>query len=459
MRAFEFLFEDEATDAFAPDIQQIQQNISAAIQQISSLEDLKEIYKFIHQVEIGPHYSALFNNDPDLSKVKREFAEAIAKAPGTKEEKIAFAKELTQIGIVDETLFTNAANDGKTFSLDKIIATDYPEIYKSIMPMLLDIKERVKVGGKAVNRGTGEFFLALLSPNIQVGAPGSGDVIIDKKPFEVKSIYARLSGTHGFGRIEAGQDKAAKIVSDFSASKGVSLDDMDTRPLTRNKFYQSVGPSLINADGIPPAEVQTFMKNCMITTLRGLYTNMSDKEAGYLSDAINENGVLDFEEFAIKFKNFIFNYYKTQDKWTAMIFFDQQNNTVTPIWTAETFANKMHLSIDFPAGSYQGPQIQQVGIKEPAPRGRPPATATAAKPAAGKLQQMAKPTVAKDSFYQKYGAEAKQMIANLQSANKTTAAKQQLRKDWETMLLPDFEKKYNITANNTDTPAQQNMSF
>ncbi len=362
MRAFEFILKEQS--AFGDEIRKIQQDISSSVQAIEDLKDLQEIYKYVESVSVGQSYAELFERDPDLAKVRRDFAEAIKNAPGSKEDKKKFCVEIVETGIVDDSIFTNPENDGKIFRLDDIVATDYPEIYKAMAPTLMNITDRIKVGSKAVNRGTGEFFLALLSPFINVGAPGSGDIIIRQKPFEVKSIYARLYGTKGFGTIEAGLGQSRQVIKDFSAANNVQIESVDTRPLIRNKFYITLGPTLISKNNIPADKVSAFIKSCLTETMKGLYSNITDEALGSLANSINEQGVIDYKAFVNAFKPFIFEYYRTMDKWSAMVVFDQLNGTVATFHTAQAFAENVYLTMSFSQGAYQGPQIASIGYGE-----------------------------------------------------------------------------------------------
>lgn len=355
MRAFEFLFEKlsnaATTQGANPSV--VQAKIQSKISRIFDIKELNQIFSYVSKIDIGKGFDAIFQRDPDLRSVQSTLSHAIVNSPASVDEKIGFAKELSETGIIDVGLLMSP---GKTQSIETLVVTNYPTLYQDIAPTLMSIAGKFQVKEKTLNRGKGEFFLALLSPEILIG--GAGDITIAGKGFEVKDNEGRMYGSGAaYGKVEPGIKAAQTEVAVFIKERKLDLDPKTIKVVLgpKSNLY-SMGPQIVQM-GVNHAEVRNLIVDAMTHIITSLYPSISrDQLAGFHS-TIDGNGVVNWANFKAYLKQFVYNYYQAEAKFAGMFLFNSQKMTVTYVDSPELFAEKVDISYGFYSSQQQGVQV------------------------------------------------------------------------------------------------------
>jgi len=127
------------------------------------------------------------NTDPEkdqqFANFLKKYAEVIAEAPGTQEEKFAFIGSLGKKSHIDEK---KLLTPGKQ-SWDAWLTGS--EFSKSLFDYAYG-DPRLTTD----NKGPGEAALAILSPKIELSVGGSGDIDVNGTPIEVKAAAGKGTG-------------------------------------------------------------------------------------------------------------------------------------------------------------------------------------------------------------------------------------------------------------------------
>lgn len=355
MRAYEFLTEDPNTN-----VSQVQSNITNKIQGIFDLDELNKIYSYIRKVDLGGGFEQIFSRDIDLKQVQTVLSRAIVDANGSFEDKMEFAKELVTKGIIDVDALLTA---GQTYTIPDLVSTQYPQIYDSIANELMNISGSFKSGDKKTVRGKGEFFLAILSPEIMLSKIGQGDLTIRGKGYEVKDNLARIKGRKGYGSTN-------KAVQDITIEVSKYIDAQVKKnpqsPLAgqtfgvgvgaKQNFWTEFGPLAIQG-GAQPADIIKFIKKQWAKIIKSLFLNITNQQLASVSP-FDTNGVLDFAALLAPMKMLAFDYYKAADGFDGVLFVNSQRMTITYVETAEQFNQLIGIKkYGFEVGQQNGMQI------------------------------------------------------------------------------------------------------
>jgi hypothetical protein len=355
MRAFEFLFERSLAKnpSAGNNPSTVQAQIQSKIAKIFDIKELNKIFSYVSKIDLGKGFDEIFDRDPDLRAVQSTLARAIVDSPANVNDKLAFAKELTTNGIIDTSLLLNP---GKTQNIQDLIVTTYPEIYQDIAPTLMSLAGKFQVKDKTLNRGKGEFFLALLSPEITIG--GLGDITIGNKGFEVKDNEGRMYGSSSaYGKVEPGIKAATGLVAKFIATHDIPFD-ADKIKVTlgpKSNLYVS-GPKFIEA-GVEQAAAKQLILDCMTAIVSSLYPNISSEQLAGFHATADINGVVNWAQFKNYLKQFSYSYYQQESKFAGMLLFNSKKMTVTYVDSPEMFAQVVDINYGFYSSVQQGVQI------------------------------------------------------------------------------------------------------
>jgi len=355
MRAKEFLIERDTQSG--NNLNQVKQDIIQKIQSIADPAELNKIYSYVRKIDIGQGFEDIFTKDNDLRQVQRTLSNAIIEAPGTFEEKLAFAKEMISgNGIISlEKLFV----PGEKIKLTDLVNTKYPEIFNSVGPELLDIAGAFSSGGKKTNRGKGEFFLALSSPKIALSKE-AGDLNINGKLVEVKGDLARIKGRKGYGTTDGAYTAVKKNVSSFLKKNVPTQTDVDFSVGlgAKSNFWNGGFGKFCIQNKVSSALVDKFLKEQLKLVVKSLYLDLPNSDLNAMLNCI-QNGSLDFNAFLPVNKVAAFNYYQGSDKFAGVLFID--SNSLTSVWCpdAETFRSNIKIKkIGYETGQQNGMQVK-----------------------------------------------------------------------------------------------------
>jgi hypothetical protein len=363
MRAKEFLI--ERTEQVPPistannaQTDQVKQDIIQKIQQIADPKELNKIYSYVRKLDIGEGFESIFTKDADLRQVQRVLSNAIIDAPGTFEDKVAFAKEMvTGEGIISlEKLFT----PGVKQNLTNIVKTKYPEIFDSVSPELLNIAGAFSAGGKKTNRGKGEFFLALASPKISLSAT-AGDLNVNGKLVEVKGNLARIKGRKGYGTTDTASNEVRKNIVKFTKTHLPNATPVEFKIGigAKSDFWNGGFSDYCVSNGLDEfLHIDKFLKEQLKIMVKSLYLNITNNDLNDMLSCI-DHGYLNFNKFTIVNKRVAFDYYQRADKFAGILFINGE--TLNFVWCpdAETFQSNIQLKkLGYEPGQQNGMQIK-----------------------------------------------------------------------------------------------------
>jgi hypothetical protein len=192
MRAFEFLFEkQESSDVSAVNqkLQFVLDRLNAG--EVQDPETIDFIYKILNKPQIKQAVQGLVGSisgkDSDVASFEKLnqgiLNKILRKMPVEKEELDEF---LTKWAAGESFVNTESLSSGNSGSIADLIPN--PTAYKAF-ELFESVKSVYKMPKKGT-LGTGEFGLAMLSPDIKMKAPG--DIEVNGNPIEVKGNNARL---------------------------------------------------------------------------------------------------------------------------------------------------------------------------------------------------------------------------------------------------------------------------
>lgn len=355
MRAKEFIIEKAPLTGQQTD--QIKQDIVQKIQAIADPNELNKIYSYVRKLDIGAGFENIFTKDNDLRQVQKVLSNAIIDAPGTFEDKMAFAKEMvTGNGIISlEKLFS----PGEKRNLTDLVVTKHPEIFNSVAPELLNIAGAFSAGGKKTNRGKGEFFLALSSPKISLSKE-AGDLNINGKLVEIKDNLARLKGRKGYGTTDGAYDSVKRNVAAFLKK---NVPNQESPEFTvglgaKGTFWNGEFRNFCAQNKVSMDLIDNFLKQELKTVVKSLYLDLPNSDLNAMLGCV-KNGVLDFKEFVPINKIAAFNYYQQSDKFAGILFVNSQ--TLTCVWCpdAQSFQSSINIvKIGYERGQQNGMQVK-----------------------------------------------------------------------------------------------------
>lgn len=355
MRAFEFLLERSLAKnpAAGNNPSTVQAQIQSKIAKIFDIKELNKIFSYVSKIDLGKGFDELFDRDPDLRAVQSTVARAIVDSPANVNDKLAFAKELITNGIIDTSLLLTP---GKTQNIQDLIVTSYPEIYQDIAPTLMSLAGKFQVKDKTLNRGKGEFFLALLSPEITIG--GMSDITIGNKGYEVKDHTGRMYGSSSaYGKVEPGIKAAKELVAKFIQTHdiGFDADKINVNLGPKSNLYVT-GPKFVEA-GVEHTVVRQLILDCMTEIISSLYPSISAEQLAGFHSTADGNGVVNWEQFKNYLKQFSYSYYQQESKFAGMVLFNSKKMTVTYVDSPEMFAQLADITYGFYSSQQQGVQV------------------------------------------------------------------------------------------------------
>jgi hypothetical protein len=356
MRAFEFLSEESDTK-----VSQIQSTITNKVQNIFDLDELNQIYSYIRKVDLGGGFEEIFSKDIDLKQVQTTLSKSIVDAKAPFEDKMSFAKEIVSTGIIDVDALLSA---GVTNSVTDLVKTNYPNIYNNIATDLMNIAGSFKSGTTKTNRGKGEFFLAILSPEIMLSKSGHGDLTIRGEGYEVKDNMARIKGRKGYGSTDQVREEVTQEVNKFIEAQ---VQKNPQSPLAGKSFGVGVGAKqnlwtefgpLAIQGGADPKVVVNLIKTLWNKTIKSLFLNITNQQLASVSP-FDTNGVLNFPALLSPMKILAFNYYKMADGFKGVVFVNSAKMTVTYVETGEQFDELIAITkYGFEPGAQNGMQVR-----------------------------------------------------------------------------------------------------
>lgn len=357
MRSFEFLTEKTIVN---PQVKQTQGVINNKVKSIFDLDELNQIYSYVRKMDLGGGFEEIFTKDVDLKQIQTTLSKAIIDVKAPFDDKMAFAKEIVDPGIIDVGALLTS---GVTRNVVDLVKTQYPAIYQGVSSELMNIAGSFKSGPTKTNRGKGEFFLAILSPNIMLSKQGHGDLTINGNGYEVKDNLARIKGRKGYGSVDQSKEKVIAEITKFVDTQVVTNP---TSPLAgqtfgvgvgaRQNFWTEFGPLAIQG-GAKPTEVVDFVKKQWNTTIKSLYLNITNQQLASISP-FDENGVLNFQGLHAPMKTLAFDYYKSADGFKGVLFVNSSKMTITYVETAQEFIQLIGVKkYGFDAGAQNGMQV------------------------------------------------------------------------------------------------------
>jgi hypothetical protein len=169
MRYLDFIAEDPA----------LKKEIIAVVKATDDPSTLQKVLKVLKAGNIDERIKSVLGQDADASVFINQIARAIIDIDAPVEEKDQFLELVKQGKAID----TSVLLDGSLHSFDDIVSGEFgKKLFKELA---------VELTSQGV--GPGEVALAVLSPNIAWSGrvKGGGDVIIHKRPVEVKARAAK----------------------------------------------------------------------------------------------------------------------------------------------------------------------------------------------------------------------------------------------------------------------------
>lgn len=357
MRAFEFLIEAPTP---APQVIQAQTQIADKVKDIFDLDELNQIYSYVRKMDLGGGFENIFAKDVDLRQIQTTLSKAIVDVKAPFDQKMAFAKEIVGTGIIDvESLLT----PGVTRTITDLINTEYPEIYQGIAADLMNIAGAYKSGKTKTNRGKGEFFLAILSPQIMLSKEGHGDLTINGQGYEVKDNQARIKGRKGYGSVDQAKAAVTKDVNKFVDQQVSKNPDSPLAGKTfsvgvgaQQNFWTEFGPLAIQG-GADAKAVTKFVKDQWAKMIKSLYLNITKEQLSSISP-FDEQGLLNFKAIHASMKALAFDYYKAADGFNGVLFVNSKKMSITYVDTAEQFISLIGVvKYGFETGAQNGMQV------------------------------------------------------------------------------------------------------
>lgn len=358
MRAFELLSEKLSTDPGQadPQTQAVKQNIITQISNITDIDELHQIYSYVRKIDIGGGIDSVLQKDEDLKQVHNIVSRAIIDAKAPFDDKMAFAKELTTKGIINiKALLT----PGTWQTLDNVIQTSYPNIYKQVSNELINISGAFKTGKTKTVKGKGEVFLALASPKIML-SKDAGDLVIGNSLIEVKGNGGRLKGVRGYGNSSQTMSAIKKSAATLIEKSGKKVGPVDTVNVGKTSvFWNTFGPNLIAA-GVKPASVINFMRTSLTGVLNSIYLDADEGAvANIVNSSISKDGKLIFETFVPALKKFTFDYYQQHDKFKGILFLNGDSGNCIYIQNSDQFVQTMTVQkLGLDPGAQNGMQVK-----------------------------------------------------------------------------------------------------
>lgn len=370
MRSFEFLTEEEKPGFFRgarvkppedPKVAQVQSTITDKVQNIFDIDELNQIYSYIRKMDLGGGFDEIFSKDIDLKQVQTTLSKAIIDAKAPFEDKMAFAKEIVTKGIIDVDALLSP---GETKEITSLVKTQFPNIYANIASELMNIAGSFKSGNVKTNRGKGEFFLAILSPEITLSKTGHGDLTIRGQGYEVKDNMARIKGRKGYGSTDQIRQEVIEEVTKFVTNQQKKNPQTPLAGKTfgvgvgaKQNFWTEFGPLAIQG-GADVNTVVKFVRTLWEKTIRSLFLNISKQQLASVSP-FDANGVLNFSALHAPMKALAFDYYKNADQFNGVLFVNSAKMTITYIETSEQFNEKIGvMKYGFEPGAQNGMQVK-----------------------------------------------------------------------------------------------------
>lgn len=378
MRARQFLNERGLKATASPNIDSVKQNIKQQVDNIQDIDELHQVYSYIRKIDIGGGVDGVIKKDEDLRQVHNIVSRSIIDAKAPFEDKMAFATELASKGIIN---IKKLLTPGAVQSLESIITTKYPEIYKQVAPDLINIAGTFKSGNIATAKGKGEVFLALASPKIML-SKDAGDLVIAGKLVEVKGDGGRIKGVRGYGNtsqsIATVKKNAAALAAKVSGNVKAAPDAPAVKGQRQPKvaagspataytnsanigktsaFWTGLGPSLIES-GLSPKEVVKFIKGSLKDILSSYFLDASDAELNSLiNPSVSKEGTILFEAFIPLLKSFSYTYYQAHDDFEGILFLNHKTMNLSYVNSAEGFSGVKIQKLGLDPGAQNGMQV------------------------------------------------------------------------------------------------------
>jgi hypothetical protein len=351
MRSKEFITEKSNASA-------IQNTINNKINSIFDIDELNQIYSYIRKIDIGGGFEAVFQKDEDLRQINTLITRAMIDVKAPFEDKINFAKELVENGIINIDALMNS---GVKQQLTDIVQTAYPGIFQQIYPELINIAGAFASGGKKTQRGKGEFFLAISSPRISMSKDnGKGDLVIDKSIWlEVKSNLSRIKGRNGYGTTDAAYQKIKTEIPKFLKKNlpKIAAPAYSVGIGQRSTFWNEFGPFCIS-NGVPANLVIKFIKSHLAEVIKSMYINIDNGSLTEFMDCIDSTtGSMAWPDFVNITKRVAFQYYKNSDEFNGILLIN--GDSCLYVENAEQFVSSVRLKkLGFETGQQNGLQIE-----------------------------------------------------------------------------------------------------
>lgn len=254
---------------------------------------LQKVLKILQAGNIDERIKSVLGSDADASKFFNQIARTIIEIDAPIQEKDAFLKKI-QSG---NAIASSKLLDGKLHSFADIVGPGFG----------LEVFTKLAVELVEQGVGPGEVALAVLSPDIQWSGrvKGGGDVIINKRPVEVKTRAAKggrwINARHAKLNV-SGIGKAIQRGIAAGGKKEEELPDRINIEQWVNKFRPTIAP----------AELKTVAQK------------IADNTFGHVSNAAYSQALISGDETAIlrALLNVGYNNYKKYSGFEGMLLMD-----------------------------------------------------------------------------------------------------------------------------------------
>jgi hypothetical protein len=216
MRSFELLSEKTADP-----LSDIKTKVISKVKQSSDGELLNKIYASFGSTDLSSRIASAFSDENDIRGYLNSVVEAVISTQGTYEDKVEFAEGLAKGGYIN----LDKMLSGQRVNFDDLLKV--PPGGPSI-EFVKKVFQSLKFIGDKVQKGPGEFAMAVLSPGINIF--GKGDLKIKDKTIEVKASAGQDAssgggrlGTTGFLNHERVPEIVQKYFPNLDTSKTLSL--------------------------------------------------------------------------------------------------------------------------------------------------------------------------------------------------------------------------------------------
>jgi hypothetical protein len=311
-------------------ITELKTELKAQIDKIQSVVELEQITAFVFHDRMAQELKEILQaKDYSGNAIKvlvSDIIKMLLDSPTPFSEKTLFLKTIKDTGFLSESAFLGA-NSRKYF---RDIFSVQNEVLNNIYLRLITYTPQIG----SVNVGAGETFMIL--GLLKGSDPAVGDIAVNSRPFEVKSVSNKTGGN------------GARFIS----TKGDRADP----PAVRLKFYSMITEYFrqFNPEFVEPNKneyafnmkgvenwnraCQALVSNSMAgerlrevrelirKSIKLIYFTASDQDLSWINKVVdnrNQMPYINWDKFKIEFALFQWLYYKKSEEFVSMVFVNQ----------------------------------------------------------------------------------------------------------------------------------------